>query len=259
MTDDEKYLFDLSGYLVLRGVVDADTITRCNDAIDHHLDQIEEHERRFEGDSKALTSEIRQKWCDEMVAWERPYCEPFRELMARPTLKPYLEEVLGSGYRMSCTPRLIIMDRGCAGHYMHGGQIDRQQFSLTYTAKFGRIYSGLLLVEFPLADEGPGDGGLAVVPAGHKANYPIPQSLKNYEAYQDEIDEVETRAGDAVIFAEATIHGTMVWRAEHQRRTLLYIYCPSYQAGQVSPYEISYPDYIAEMTEEQRTLLRAPG
>ena len=30
MTDDEKYFFDLNGYLVLRDVVDPDTIRRCN-------------------------------------------------------------------------------------------------------------------------------------------------------------------------------------------------------------------------------------
>ena len=70
MTDDEKYFFDLNGYLILRDLVDPDTIRRCNEAIDHYDDQIEVHERRFEGESKALTSDIRQRWSDEMVAWE---------------------------------------------------------------------------------------------------------------------------------------------------------------------------------------------
>ena len=258
MNDTEKYLFDLKGYLVLRDVVDPGTIARCNDAIDHHFDEIETHERQFEGDSQALASEVRQKWCEEMIAWERPHCDPFRELMVQPAIKPYLSELLGPGYRMSGPPRLIVMDQGCAGHYMHGGQVDRQVFEHTYTAKFGHIYCGLLLVEFPLADEGPGQGGLALIPGGHKANYPIPQSLRDYEAYQDEIVEVEVAAGDAVIFAEITIHGTMVWRGEHQRRTLLHGYNPAYQGGEASRLQTSYPEYFREMTEEQQTMLRAP-
>ncbi|MDE2809993.1 MAG: hypothetical protein OXN90_16375, partial [Gemmatimonadota bacterium] len=112
MTDDEKYFFDLNGYLVLRDVVDSDTIRRCNEAIDHYDDQIEVHERRFEGESKALTSDIRQRWSDEMVAWERPYCEPFRQLMVHPRLKPYLREIIGD-YHMATRPRLIVMDKGC--------------------------------------------------------------------------------------------------------------------------------------------------
>ena len=258
MTKEEKYLFDLKGFLILRDVVDADTIDRANRAIDHHFDEIEEHERQFEGESQVLASEVRQKWCDKMVSWERPHCEPFRELMVQPTIKPYLSELLGSGYRISRPPRLIVMDKGCAGHYMHGGQVDRQAFESTYVAKFGHIYCGKLLVEFPLADEGRDQGGLALVPGGHKANYPIPQSLRNYEAYRDEIVEVEVKAGDAVIFAEICIHGTLVWHGEYQRRTLLYGYNPGYQGGETSVLEASYPEYIQEMTEAQQTMLRAP-
>jgi hypothetical protein len=258
MTEEEKYLFDLKGFLVLRDVVDADTIARANSAIDSHFDQIETHERQFEGGSQALASEVRQKWCDEMVTWGKPHGEPFRELMVQPLIKPYLAELLGSGYRIARQPRLIIMDRGCAGHYMHGGQVDRQGFEYTYRAKFGHIYCSHLLVEFPLADEGPGQGGLALIPGGHKANYPIPQSLRDYEAYQDEIVEVEVKAGDAVIFAEITIHGTMVWNGEHQRRTLLYGYNPGYQGGEEPLLKASYPEYVQDMTEEQRTMLRPP-
>ena len=84
MTDDEKYFFDLNGYLVLREVVDADTLRRCNAAIDRHDDRIEVHQRRFEGESRALSSDIRQRWSEEMVAWERPYCEPFPPIDGAP-------------------------------------------------------------------------------------------------------------------------------------------------------------------------------
>ena len=37
----EKYFFDLNGYLVLRDLIDADTLRRCHEAIDHFDDQIE--------------------------------------------------------------------------------------------------------------------------------------------------------------------------------------------------------------------------
>mgnify|MGYP003306761898 CR=1 FL=1 len=67
------------------------------------------------------------------------------------------------------------------------------------------------------------------------------------------------RAGDVVIFAEATIHGTLPWRAEHQRRTLIYPYAPRYQARVSSIYEVSYPSYVQDMTSEQQTVLRPPG
>ena len=58
MNDDEKYLFDLSGYLVLRNVLNPDEVAQMNAAIDHHQNKLKEHERHFEGDSKTLTSGI---------------------------------------------------------------------------------------------------------------------------------------------------------------------------------------------------------
>ena len=257
INDDEKYLFDLNGYLILRDVVDPDLVARCNAAIDHHDDQIQPHEREFEGTSTALTSPVRQRWSDEMLNWGKPWREGFLDLLLLPALKPYLSEILGQ-YRMAHPPRLLMMDTGCAGHYLHGARRDRQPFSNTYMAKFGKIYSSLVIVEFPMADEGPGDGGLALVAGGHKASFPIPERFKNYEAYQDHVVEVHIKAGDAVIFNEITIHGTLKWQGKHQRRALLYHYCPQYQSTESQYPDITYPDYVADMTDEQQALLKPP-
>ena len=258
MNEDEKYLFDLNGYLILRDVVDPELVARCNAAIDHYDDQIETSEREFEGSFKELATPVRQRWSDDMIHWEKPWREGFLELLVHPRLKSYLHELLGSGYRMAYAPRLVMMDTGCAGHLLHGGRLDRQPFSNTYMCKFGKIYSSLLIVEFLLADEGPGDGGLALVPGGHKANFPIPDGLRGNEAYHDHILEVNGKAGDAIIFNEVTIHGTLVWQGKHQRRALLYHYCPRYQSSATIYEDITYPDWVADMSAEQRELLRPP-
>ena len=57
----------------------------------------------------------------------------------------------------------------------------------------------------------------------------------------------------------ASTDGAMPWRAEHQRRTLIYPYAPRYQARVPSIYEVSYPSYVQNMTPDQQTVLRAPG
>lgn len=62
MNDDERYFFDLQGYAVLRGVLAPEQVAACNAAIDRHADQLVPHPRRFEGESRALTSQVRQKW-----------------------------------------------------------------------------------------------------------------------------------------------------------------------------------------------------
>ncbi len=55
------------------------------------------------------------------------------------------------------------------------------------------------MVEYLLADEGPGDGGVAVIPGSHKANLPCPQSIKGWERYKEHVVDVQVKAGDAVI------------------------------------------------------------
>lgn len=260
MNEDEKYIFDLTGYLILRQLLTPDEVARCNAAIDHHSDQLVPHERQFEGDSQALKSDVRQHWLEGMLAWERPYCEPFRDLLVHPRIRPYLDEILGGGYRLDHEPSLVAMDKDCAGHYMHGGGVERQDFSQTYMFKQGKIYCGMTVVEVMLADEGPGDGGLAIVPGGHKTNFPLPIGLQHYEAYQEYVKEIHCKAGDAVIFSEATTHGTLKWQGDHQRRTLVYRYSPRFQALDRGFHEVTtYPAYVEDMTPEQRQVLHPAG
>ena len=169
MNDDEKFFFDLEGYLVLRNVLDSDEIARCNEAIDRHDEDFYEPARSLEGDSKVLAGKAPQKRMDGMLAWERPWCEPFRQLLIQPRIKAILEEVLGPGYRLDHGPALLTMEAGGEGCTMHGGGIERTDLSEAYFFKNGRIYTGLTVVEYLLADEGPGAGGFAVVPGSHKA------------------------------------------------------------------------------------------
>ena len=50
-----------------------------------------------------------------MLAWEQPWSEPWRELLIHAKVKPYLDEILGTGYRLDHGPGLIAMDKGCEG------------------------------------------------------------------------------------------------------------------------------------------------
>ncbi|SVD60319.1 uncharacterized protein METZ01_LOCUS413173 [marine metagenome] len=259
MNDDEKYLFDLNGYLVLHGALSGDDVARLNVAIDHHTDAMAEREGSLAGDSAALAGTSYRIDLGGMLAWDRPWCEPFRELLVHPVVRPYLEEILGRGYRLDHGPGLIAMDQGCEGGTLHGGGVERPNFSEAYFFKDGRIYTGLTVVEFLLADESPGDGGVAVIPGSHKANLPCPEPMKNWESYREHVVEVEGQAGDAVIFTETLTHGTLPWTGDHQRRALLYKFSPGYQAYSAGVHHVTYPDYIEDMTEQERTVMAAPS
>lgn len=257
MTNDEKYLFDLMGYIVIEDALTPEEVAQCNEAIDHHIDQMTD-QRTLSGGSKALEGSSTRKDLGGMLSWEHPWCDPFRELLVHPSVVPFFNTILGEHYRLDHGPGLIAMNEGCEGGTLHHGGGETPNFSLAYFFKDGRIYTGLTVVEFMLADEGPGDGGLAVIPGSHKANLPCPRSMKLCEQYDQYVVEVNAKAGDAVIFTEALTHGTLPWNAKHQRRALLYKFSPGYQAFSGGAHQNAFPDYIMDMTEEQRAVMEPP-
>eukprot|EP01048_Picozoa_sp_COSAG05_P022426 COSAG05_NODE_4480_length_1495_cov_1.361032_1_plen_343_part_01 len=102
-----------------------------------------------------------------MLTWPKPHCDPFRKLLVQPKVKPYLEEICGKGFRMDHMPHVSIAHPGADGHNLHGGAAQRYGqggFLEGYQYLNGQMYAGMVVCEFVLADEGPGDGGLAVVP-----------------------------------------------------------------------------------------------
>ena len=141
-----------------------------------------------------------------MLEWAQPEAKPFRELLVHPRLKGILEEILGTGYRMDHAPDLMRMENGGDGQTLHGGGFERYDkggMLEGYQFHAGKMFAGMVVVEWMLADEGPGDGGVAVVQGSHKSNYPAPMELKTLDKYQQHVTEVHARKGDVVIFCEA--------------------------------------------------------
>ena len=258
MNQDEKYLFDLTGYIIIKNALTKEEVKACNRSIDHHIQFLHEREDSLAGGAKPLAGTSYRKEMGGMLAWDRPWCEPFRRLLVHPEVSSYLNVILGESYRLDNGPSLIVMDEGTEGGTLHGGGVERPDFSEAYFFKNGRIYCGLTVVEFMLTDEGPGDGGLALIQGSHKANLFCPRAMALYQEYQQYVTEVHVKAGDVVIFTETLTHGTLPWNARHQRRALLYKFSPGFQAYSQGAHQVTYPDYIEDMTAEERTVMEAP-
>ncbi len=260
MNEHEKYLFDLNGYLVVENVLTPDEVALCNEAIDRHADDI--HERvgdlSLSGGSKTLEGITGRGDLGGMLGWEKPWCEPFRNMLAHPKIVPYLHGILGKGFRMDHNAGLITMRKGAEGHVFHGSSgpgFDPHQY---YIFKDGRMHCGLTVVAWQLADVNPGDGGLCLIPGSHKCNFACPPEMKRYEMYQEHIRQITGKAGDVVIFTEATTHGTLPWKADHQRRSLLFRYSPG-NLAYAKGYFPTWPESMLEgLTPEQRAVLEPP-
>ena len=103
----------------------------------------------------------------------------------------------------------------------------------------------------------PGDGGFAAVPGSHKSNLPCPDDIKTFERVGPWLQQVPQAAGSAIIFTEALTHGTWSWRADKERRSLLYKFSPGHMSwARTYPSAADVPD--AAWTEPQRRILLPP-
>lgn len=259
MNDTERYLFDLQGLLVVEGVLSRAEVAMANEAIDRHADGIVERvgEASLSSDSKTMQGETGRGDLGGLLSWEKPWCDPFRAMLAHPQITPYLNQLLGKGWRLDHNAGLISMRKGAEGHLLHGSSgpaFDRHQY---YIFKDGQMHNGLTVVAWQLADVNPGDGGLALIPGSHKGNYACPQPIRKWEAHQDVVKQVTCKAGDVVIFTEAVTHGTIPWSADHDRRSVLFRMSPgnlAYAKG-YNP----WPESMLEgLTPQQRAVLEPP-
>ena len=123
MTEEEKYYFDLRGYLVVRQALDAGEVEACNKAIDHFADSIRTRSTDDGGlarGSTALTAAAGRQELTGMLGWPAPHREPFRDLLIHPVAVSRLNEMCGRGFRLDHGPLLIKAESGTEGHQLHG-------------------------------------------------------------------------------------------------------------------------------------------
>ena len=79
-----------------------------------------------------------------------------------------------------------------------------------------------------------------------------------HEANQEAVRNIGCKAGDVVIFMEATIHGSLPWNADWERRSLLYRYSPKFCSFSQGICETEMPAWYDELTEVQKAVLEPP-
>lgn len=255
MTPSEKFLFDVQGYLIVPNFLTPAEVDRLNAAVDANTDKIADDGNVNIANSKTLTGSVKRQIMNDLLTLERPWCEPFRELLAHPKLLPYLNTMLGVGWKMDHSPAMFIADEGAEGLVLHGATSRLPSHAATYSYANGEMRCGLISIEFHLTPQEEGDGGFAAIPGSHKANFAMPEAIRLWEENRDILRNPGFNAGDILIFNEATIHGTLPWRAAHQRRALLYRYAPRYLHYAGGYNSTSLPSWADELTDAQRAAL----
>jgi ectoine hydroxylase-related dioxygenase (phytanoyl-CoA dioxygenase family) len=237
MTDLERYLFDLQGFLVVEDVLTPAEVARLNEVIDCHTEGV----KGTDGSDARIYG---------FLAWEE---DCVRDLIDHPRMLPYLKALLGEGFRLDHEYGMY-MGPGIKGLSLHGGGTPYQPHQF-YHYHNGRMHNGLTVFAYALTDVRPGDGGFCCVPGSHKANFPCPPELRRFEVSPGCVAHVPMRAGSALIFTEALTHGTLDWTAPYERRALLFKYSPAYESwGRAN----RSPELLDRLTERQRRILEPP-
>ena len=217
MNDEQKYLFDLQGFLVLEQIVPPEMVVAANAA----LDRFEEMD---ESDYPAPLC-LGQERSDENLYISNIIegDEAFLPLMDLPPVLDAVETMTGGPYRLNHTYTIYRWGGGYTGLHMHGTPIIPK---CQYHCRNGQMVSTLTKAVFPTLNCAEEDGCFAVIPGAHKSNFGRPWG--NHPNENPPLVPVPARAGDAIIFTEALTHGSTVNTSGQPRRTLYYCYSTGY-------------------------------
>ncbi|MCZ6676367.1 MAG: phytanoyl-CoA dioxygenase family protein [Candidatus Poribacteria bacterium] len=265
MDKHELYLWDLTGYLIVRNVLTAEELAAANAAIDYCQDKIPVGEAGLGSrGSNALKGTGRLEM-HGLLELPKPHCEPFRKMIAHPALVTRLNVMCGRYFRLDHGPLIIAGVKGTEGLTLHGSGEPHKPV-VAYHHQNGTPYCGGVTVTWQLTDVAEGDGGFVCVPGSHKSRYPMPDGVRTCDDDLGVVIQPPMQAGDVLFFMDgAQTHGTHPWRSENPRRSVLIKYAARDAVRGVPRKELFLPEVwwgeeiVDGMTEAQRAVMYGPG
>ena len=241
ISPEEKFRFDLEGYLVIKSAIAPEEVAEMNRIAD-----------------EIYTEDYGEKSSRPRIRVSQ-WGPPFQSLIDHPVALPYLVEFLGPKFRIDHDYN-IFMIKGSSPGRIHGGPaletgIEGDHWYLCHK---GVIRNGLTVFTYCLTPAGQGDGGFICIPGSHKSNFvmDIPDAVRLQERDAEYVVQPKVDAGDLIIFTEALMHGTRSWTANHERRALLYKYSPGHSSWSQTYY---CPEDYPDATEQQLRIMAAPS
>ena len=244
MTEEQKYLFDLQGYIVLKDVVPSSVIAGCNQSLDRLEDM---HPQDFPPPLCLGTQKTEKElYISNILESDTA----FNFLIDIPEVLSIIDGVTYGSYRLNHTYTIYRWADGYSGLHGHNTPIS---YKCQYHFRDGEMISTLTKAVFPLIDCRIEDGCFAAIPGSHKSNFNRPWG--NHPDENPVFIPILADVGDAIIFTEALTHGSMVNTSGRSRRTLYYCYSVGYMpdwGGQ----GLAFSDHAMKgLTEAQKEII----
>ena len=268
----DDFLFDLNGYLILKNAVSSDLLARLNAAFDEFPD-IEPMAWYGNAQRRDYTKETGYELHNVVECGAA-----FEELIDHPGWIDYVSHYCGE--EKSYVQGLFIDEaiasiRRSGGHHpVHSGGFQGAMRG-AFGYKNGVFRCGQVNVILALTDVHEGDGPTMVVPGSHKSNMVHPEFLnpKRGEEWQEgkggSVDgvpgavEVHMKAGDAIVFVDATSHGSAKRVNPGERKIAVYRYGSSWNRTRwgyhASPEVLARVNPFARKLIHPQEYIRPPG
>ena len=224
LTDEEKWLLDLHGFLVLRQVV-------TKEDLDHMIARCDEWHGMGE-------KELPPPLCSYDDPGKNPgaarailhaeYADPVfdRLILNLPIMRAVL--TLTRERPQHLLSALTVNYPGSDEIILHGGTSGAWRNPANdYQAAEGEVFATFINAAISLVDV-PDGAGFVCIPGSHKSYFERPDHI-NIRSGPPLVVNVPINAGDAVIFTEALCHGALPWPYhDPPRRTMFQRYCTSY-------------------------------
>jgi len=235
MTDEEKFRFDLSGFLVRPAILTPDEVAEIVDQIDrmkHNPESLPKEHRSIPGGAASL-------------------------LIDHPKVIEVLHEIIGPEVRMEGGFAVWRSKGESHGQGLHGGGPRQIDPIFGYRFQNDRIHAGMVRVVFELTDVKPEDGATHFIVGSHKANLPMhPDHMSIAPGERSQfLTGYECPAGSAIFFTENLCHVGPDWTRDTPRIAILHAY--SHLATHW--HRLRTPsDVIASLPREKQAYFRQP-
>jgi hypothetical protein len=230
MTDEQKFFFDLRGWLLLPAVL-----------------------------SEGQAREVR----DHLKAGGNGFTGPAQELVDHPAVWPILNEILSDAepaddyYNFRCENSFTTIRqygwKPGPTERPHTVRPPHQATEVRYQCEGGRIYSGLTRVVWELNPVTRGTGGTLFLSGSHKCKFPHHPVV--LESDNPHMETYECPAGSVLIFTESLLHASTPWTNRDVERVAIF---NCYNSLWAQWHRLNLPhEQIMQMPEKRRTLFRA--
>ena len=203
MSDRDRVIFDLKGYIVIPGVLKESEIETLKEFV------------------------LRQKNDPESLPPQERYLPggAFASLIDHPTVIKVLLSVIDPDLAKIRLENVFLSYRemGAGEWKPHAGGLTTNP-NYSYNFHDGRIYAGMTRVVWELTEVLENKGGTCFIPGSHKANYNIRTNpIASIDARDSGLwESYSCPPGSLVIFSEAVRHSADFWRNPNNPRIALF-------------------------------------